>query len=55
MDEEIVTGILPAVSQWCGMLAGQSFRIPDHELSAAGPSGLQLPASSYWSAGEVKW
>lgn len=51
MDEEEVTGVLPAVSRWCGRLAGQPFHIPDHELSAAGPSDLPQPASFYCSAG----
>lgn len=35
-------------------MAGQPFHIPDHELSAAGPSDPPQPASFYCSAGEKR-
>lgn len=51
-NRQTVTGVLPAVSRWCGRLPGQPCRILDHELSAAGPLDPPRPASSYCSVGE---
>lgn len=55
IDEEKVTGIVPAVSRWCGRLADQPFHIPGRELLAAGPSDLPQPASSCCSTREKRY